>query len=332
MDCYAIYYVITGTISVLGLIGNGITFFTFGKNCIQNSSTFLFRALACVDNFFLFICAIRLILIMNNSGSFWMLVADFYIMIPLREIARAATVWTILLVGVHRHIVICKPLKAARLCTVGNARRHFLGVILFLLVVNFPLFFCYRIIERQETSNSTDNNSTYAYVVDTKMNRSPWFSFLYDLAFRIGFVNYVLPVVSLIFITVRLLQSLRSLSRRRMELSGRQRHVQRDIRSECMVIVVLIVFMLCHTGLPIALILRRIDWNIFLGENTPICKTVYFSLFALSYGLPLLNSSVNIIIYLVFNRKFGRSLCPSLRSVSRRPNQQNWHTTMSSTD
>ena len=159
MDCFAIYYVIAVTISILGLIGNGITFFTFGKYCIQNSSTFLFRALACVDNIFLFICALRLILMMNYSGSFWMFVAVYYIMETLGEIARAATVWTILLVGVHRYIVICKPLMAARLCTVGNARRHFLGVILFLLVVNFPLLFCYRITERQVISNSTDTTS-----------------------------------------------------------------------------------------------------------------------------------------------------------------------------
>ena len=322
MDCFEIYFVITAIISVLGLIGNGITFCTFGKVCTENASTFLLRSLACVDSFLLITSTMRLTLQMIYSGGFWILAAMVCIMDPLREIARAATIWTILLVGVHRYIVVCKPLMAASLCTVGNARRHFLAVILFVLAANFPLFFSYKVTERQVTLNSTDYNETYVYVADTNMKNSLWFSVLYDLAFRSVTVNYVIPVGSLIFITVKLLQSLHSLQQRLMELSEGRR--KRYIRSECMVIVILIVFLLCHTSLPIALVLDRVDmlWD----RDTPYCKTVYFCLFTLSHCMILLNSSVNIIIYLVFNSNFRRALCQQLRSVTNPPNQQHWHT------
>ena len=317
MHCNEIYCVVAGMISVLGLVGNGIVFRKFGKMYIQNASTFLFRALACVDSFLLIVCLLGHTLAILESGSFWMLATSVYIMEPLTEIARTATIWTILLVGVHRYIVVCKPLMAARLCTVSNARRHFLGVIIFVLAANFPLFFRYRVTERHVTSNRMDYNVTYAYVVGTDMRHSPWFKFLYDLAFRYIIVNYVIPVGSLIYITVRLLQSLHPFKQRRMALSECQRHVQRVISSECMVIVVLIVFLLCHTSLPIALELHRLEklWAL----DTPYCKTMFFSAFALSYSLILHNSSTNIIIYVVFNRKFRRTLCPCLKSVTSGP-------------
>ena len=304
-------------ISVLGLVGNGIVVRTFGKMCNQNVSTFLFRALACVDSFLLILCLLGHTLVILESVSFWMLATSVYIMEPLTEIARTATIWTILLVGVHRYIVVCRPLMAARLCTVSNARRHFLGVIIFVLAANFPLFFRYRVTEWHVTSNNTDDNGTYAYVVGTDMSHSPWFNVLYDLAIRYVILNYVIPVGSLIFVTVRLLQSLHSFKQRRMALSECQRHVQRDIRSDCMAIVVLIVLLLCHTSLSIALVLHKLDklWAL----DTPYCKTMFFSAFALSYSLILLNSFTNIIIYVVFNRSFRRTLCPCLRSYTSGP-------------
>ena len=326
MHCYQIALFIAGTISILGLIGNGITFCTFGKICNQNASIVLFRALACVDSFLLITRTLYQTLIMSHSGDFWMYAAETYIVEPLGEIALTATVWTILLVGVHRYIVVCKPLLAARLCTVGNARRHFCGVILLVIAINFPLFFPYRVIEQTITSNSTDHSGTQVYKVCTNMVLSPWFNVLYDFAFLNVIINYAIPVGSLIFITVRLCQSLRSLQQLRTELREEQRHAQRDIRTECMVIVVLIVFLLSHTSLPIFLALHKTGKLEMVNTvDTPFCKSMYFSVWMISDMLVLLNSSVNIIIYIAFNRNFRRALFTRLRPVTIRPNeQQHW--------
>ena len=57
-----------------------------------------------------------------------------------------------------------------------------------------------------------------------------WLSVLYDLAFHSVIVKYIIPIGSVIFITLRLLQSLPSLQQRRMELSENQRHVHSDTR------------------------------------------------------------------------------------------------------
>ena len=300
MNCEDIYDMIIEIVCGLGLIGNGIAFCTFGKMCTQNASTFLFRALAVVDSFLLIMELLDIFLRQFQHESMRYKATLIYIKSPFIEIALTATIWSVVLVGLHRYIVVCKPLMVARLCTVGKARRHLCGVLLFSLMVNFPRFFVY------VYDNDTDT------WVTTNMGKSLWFQLAYDTVFHRVIVNYVIPVGSLIFITVRLLQSLRSSRQRRMELIEGQGQVQRDNRLECMVIVVLIVFLVCHTGVPIAFVLHWL--GVDLGISCHL--SVAFISYTIVMTLIVLNSSVNIIIYIVFYRNFRRILCPSLTTVT----------------
>ena len=130
MDKYdiAIPFLVEITFATLGLIGNGIAFCTFGKMCNRNASTYLLRALAVVDSIYLIVFLLghgTPFSVLEAMGSF----QDYFLFIisVMFDINHTTTVWTILLVGVHRYIVVCHPLRAARLCTVGNARKHFLA-------------------------------------------------------------------------------------------------------------------------------------------------------------------------------------------------------------
>ena len=302
---------IKGPICVLGLIGNGIAFCTFGKMRNQNASTFLFRTLAIVDSFLLTIGLLGPLLKLSPAHEHLRYVST--VVNPVYEISHTATIYTIILVGVHRYIVVCKPLMAARLCTVGKARIHLYGILLFTVVVNFPLFFRYVIIE------VPSGNYTYTFYDPNNMENSPWFKMAYNTVFRAAIVNYVIPIASLNFITFKLLQSLHASRQRRMELIAGRRQGRTDSRLEFTVIIVLIVFVVCHSGLPIAILLDTLN-NI--GPYGYICRYVGSISLVIAYQLILLNSSVNIIIYLVFNRNFRWTLCRCLKSITGRPNNQ----------
>ena len=142
MDCWDIHTWVTTIIGIVDLVGNGTAFCTFGKMCNRNASTYLFRALSLVDSFYLALCCtVRLAINLRSINmSFWEDFVISFLLSPLRSIAHTAAIWTILLVGFHRYIVVCQALSAARLCTIGNARRHFLGVLLLSFIINFPHF------------------------------------------------------------------------------------------------------------------------------------------------------------------------------------------------
>ena len=176
-------------ICILGLIGNGVAFCPFGKLCNQNASTTLFRALAIVDSGLLLISLVSNANKLLLSGNLWLyLICIVYIIVPLNAIFRTATIWTPVLVGIHRYIVVCKPFQAARICTVGNARRHFIGVLLFSLVLNPPEFFRFHVM--QVAVNATDHNVTCTAIL-TNMGSSPWFKIGYDKLCRTAIICLV---------------------------------------------------------------------------------------------------------------------------------------------
>ena len=248
------------------------------------------------------------------QGKKWLyLICVVYIIVPLNAIFRTATIWTPVLVGIHRYIVVCKPLQAARICTVGNARRHFVCVLLLSFALNFPEFLRFHVIG--VAVNATGHNVTYT-ATRTHMGSSPWFKIGYDKVCRTAIINYAIPVVWLVFVTVRLLQSLHSSRRRRMELSEGQRQGQTDRRAEWMVVVVLIVFLICHTSLPMSETLGYLN---VVKRGSSVCDGFYFIMFKICYLMIYFNSSVNCIIYLTFNRNFRLMLCPGRRSVTNQP-------------
>jgi len=45
-------------------------------------------------------------------------------LLPFAFIAQTATIWVTVLVAFNRYIAVCKPFKAARLCTVVQVRQR----------------------------------------------------------------------------------------------------------------------------------------------------------------------------------------------------------------
>ena len=287
-------------IAALGFIGNAIVFFTFGKMRNQNASTVLFRCLAFVDSCLLI--SLSLTIALSSFLSVDPRLTYFYysILSPLVDIARTATIWTPALIGVHRYIIVCKPLVAARVCTARNARIHFVSILVLSSLINFPEF------------------------LRTKLSlaSSPWYRIGYDQVFRTGIINFIVPVVLLLLVTTRLVQSLQSSRKRRTELFEGHRQGQSDRMVDLMVIIILTVFIICHSTYPMLVTLRAS--GALLKLDVPFCESLYFIILATSEILVFLNSSVNCIICVVFNHNFRRILCQCSRPATapRSPSHQ----------
>ena len=281
---------------ILGLIGNTIAFCTFGKMDSQNASTTLLRSLAIVDSSLLLVVIVSGFLSALHHDTWLLAVTVKCILWTSFFIARTCTIWTPVLVGLQRYVVVCKPLLVSRVCTVRNARVQFFCVCAFSVIVNFPQFFEHDIQELH--SNHTDINLTFVTVQRT-MSQSLWYKTIYKEVLLVWLINYIIPVSSLVYITVKLLQSLRFSRQRRIAMTqGQGQSASHDNRRvNMMVIVVIIVFVICHSVFPVIVILgsRFIFYEACLG---------------VLMILPLLNSSVNCLIYIIFNRKFRQILCP----------------------
>ena len=162
----AIVAIVIGLLVLLGLVGNIVSFLTFGK-MPKNATTFLLCSLAVIDSSFLLLTAIPLA--MKLYAVQWVgccdlsfrFITNFFT--ASSRIACMAVVWTSVITGMNCYIVVCPPHQAARLCTTSRARKQLLWTVLFSIVYALPRVFRYKSTKMSKAWQK------YFYVIGCKM-------------------------------------------------------------------------------------------------------------------------------------------------------------------
>ena len=290
---------VTAPLALMGLVGNIIAFHIFGKMERQNAVTFLLRSLAVVDS-----CCLLILVpffnwywsIMHGNGWIKTLASSltpFMVVLvePLYHVFLLVNAWTSVVIGINRYIAVCRPLHAARLCTISHAKKQIACVLLFSFAYSLPRFLQYKYI----------GSDKYVGLKDLFDNSNPWYYYIYMAGCDSAFYS-VTPFSILFFVCVRLAMTLRAARRQAMNRHGTR---SADTRVTTMLVVLLGVFLVCQIpGIfdRINGILYRLYGRSNLVEDIvltylvwPICT--------------IFNSSVNCLIYLAYNKQFRRKLC-----------------------
>ena len=138
LHMFIIDVLIIGTLVVVGLIGNSLTFAVFWKGKFKTSTSFLFMCLSVSDSVVLLTAlpSISMRSLFSYTGyleqSFWKI--RYYIftfVFPLHSAAHMTTMWVTLLIAVNRYIIVCLPLRAPMLCTSSKVKIQLAVVLLF---------------------------------------------------------------------------------------------------------------------------------------------------------------------------------------------------------
>ena len=289
---FVVYTCIVGPLILMGLLANTIAFCIFGKMVHHNATTFLLRTLALIDSCVMLCMIPRLcvvVLELYKEHTVYTIaetlrpVLVVYIT-PLWYIVYVATVWTSVMIGMNRYIAVCRPLHAARLCTINQARKQILCVILGSITYAIPRFFAYKIGRR------TDGSTFIAISwIDNK-----WYYYIYFLGFYFTFI-FIIPFSTLTFFCVRLITALRAARTLRVGFHGAR---QVDTRVTSMLVVLFIVSLVCHAANILDMILHLAG-----------LKYIWVFIYAIADISVILNSSLNCVIYLVYIKTFRVMLC-----------------------
>ena len=297
-----IYYVqistfVFGPMILSGLIGNVISFFTWGKLTHQNSLTYLFRALAVID------CCLLLGLMLQVTVDFLSYYVDggqhnaadvlwpyirAYIH-PLVFMALLANILTSMSIGLNRYIVVCIPTHAKWLCTTSHAKKQMIFIVLFSVLILLPIFF------ECEVGKTADGST---YIADKLMRNKSYIYVVRIAGFLIG--GSLIPSCVLLFFCVRIIAALCESRRQPMDRIG---DPLREIRVTSMVLVLLGIVLVCHC-------FWWIHFScVFFLPNAPDKKLWLDYSWSCSNGFLILNSSVNCLIYSEYSIQFRRTLC-----------------------
>ena len=155
--------------------------------------------------------------------------------------------------------------------------------------------------DRQEPCRSHHDEQWYvvrgiSYMEPMGPLSFPKFYNFYDRVLAV-IVLVCLPLCILTFLTVRLIKAMKA--RRRMQSEMQSQHSQPDNSMTFALVIVVIVFIVCRAPLLIWKVMKLLEWLSRVGWC--YVDIIYYTLLAS-------NSAVNVIIYIIINRRFRNVL------------------------
>ena len=286
---FIIDVLIIGTLIVVGLIGNILTFAVFWRGNFKTSTSFLFMCLSLSDSVVL--------LTAFPSLSMWSFVEytgyihgfskiHKYISIfvfPLHLASHMTSMWLTVLISINRYVIVCLPLRASQWCTSSKVKTQ-LAVVLF-----FSILY------------SSVDLATMIFLGSRDLIHIP---VLYPT------LDIILPISILTLLNIRLIIGLND--HRRMQ--NQNQSSQNKDSTTFVLIIIVVVLIVCHVPRLVNIVCWIVKSYINWYRN---CSLIYLD--SISNMLVVLNSAVNFIIYTILNKAFRQVL---IQQVCKRPAPQ----------
>ena len=301
--------IVTPITILVGLLGNVASIIVLRDGEIQLRRSFarLLIALAVFDT--TFIASTSFLFTLSTFSDYY----DQYIfphitpvMLPMASISMMASVYSTVSICLDRYIAICRPALLGCCGGSGEATSWamIVGTVVISILYNIPKFFEYRTVMIDGFGAVNE---------PTDLRTSKFYVFYYILVSNSIFMG-ALPMLTMIILNILVIKEVNKANKQRDTLTERQ---QRTTTVAAMLMAIVLVFVICHS---VRFFLNI--YEVFNGyQHLPILIDYLISV---SHWLLILNSSVNMFIYLhkdprfrtVFKRKVMRLLRIPLNEAS----------------
>ncbi|KAK2148760.1 hypothetical protein LSH36_484g01001 [Paralvinella palmiformis] len=329
---FVVCALVIGLVCLIGLAGNITSFLVLLKHKSDTTAIFLLECMALADSMLLlttvFIYSLPSFYSFTGSLTVVQRLCDaikVYVW-PVAMITHTVTIWLTVLVTWNRFCACCRPIGSYRKLSLPAVRLQVFGVLVLSAIYNMPRFFEHQPIAAgtvaenatgvelvesnvNESSSSrsslSSSSSSQAMASTTTVNLGD--SQIYQIIYSnvIYFpVMYIVPLLSMSYLNVRLIRSLKAIRMKKQTLTG---HKPREDHITHCVVVIVICFIVCQTPA----LVNQIFWAA-LDNGDRRCGRFHFYYTKLSDTLVVINSSCNFAIYCLFGKSFRKIFLDAL--------------------
>uniref|UniRef100_A0A1I8JS69 G_PROTEIN_RECEP_F1_2 domain-containing protein n=1 Tax=Macrostomum lignano TaxID=282301 RepID=A0A1I8JS69_9PLAT len=229
--------VIVGTLCVVGLLGNLLTFVVLSNDRSHMGTNFLLRCLCAADSVFLTECFLYSSLRSVYPITGWLKAYYHYFPYIIQWLWGAAMTtqmlvnWFVVLVTAERYTVVCRPFQASTWCSQRRVRLLAAGTLAYCVLFNLPRYFEWTV---QPSSMGLLSVPCFNYTrysaQDSWLRQNLAYSIVYrSLLYTTQVV--VLPIAAIVFLNIRLISTLKAARRERYEMQSPVRSNSRSLLS-----------------------------------------------------------------------------------------------------
>ena len=292
----------------IGIVGNILCFITWTKiGCSKgcNSSIILTSVLAIADIIGIVPTMFTAILpmILDNSYAkthvyFIKYFAHTFVYGRIQNIGSCGTIWFTTLITIHRFAVLTKPFSdiTRKMTSVKSTIIQLICMTVFITAYNMPLFFERKV---EETIDPNGNLANVPQPTDLLLNATyrSYTAISYIVLFQLG------PQILCIVLTIKILQLLRNAKSNRENMtSTNQKNPDKEASISVTLVTIVIMYIVCHIPNTVLVIMVN------AGTYVVHCGHPLYYYYFFVYMFYMINSSVNIFIYLRLSTEFRNTL------------------------
>ena len=305
----AVYIYPGPVICVFGMICNILNLCVLYQPQLSDSPYSYLTALAFSDLGLLSISFFHLV----NFGparSYFNTVFDSYIFFGVGNICFNCSVWLIVLLTIERTLFVIRPLHTRS--SVKRARISIAITVIFCSIINIPRFLCFTVTSKIGTN--------IHYPKGTEFRKSLLY---YKISLCQAIIINVIPLIILLIGNSILVYAVHHARKKReaYQMNSNQEPIWRRDQAKLTktLISIVILFILCT--FPSAFADDPIAYNLFAGDipwDEFLSSVTNETFIYISNLLLFINSSLNFVLYCVFNDKFRKAMMGFFVKVQQR--------------
>ena len=290
---FIFWAVVIPVIASIGLLGNILTIYVLFRREIRSTFIYYLQALTITDTIIIVgaILCFSVIAVTQQNPEMWLFNDVVYpcMFTPMNYLlmtSQMINVWVMVGISAERYIAVCRPLKVH---TKKDVLTFLAVIIIVSLMYNIPRCFATKVIECKAGMH------TCYTIVSTDFGASVFYTEYY-VAWMYTAVIYIAPLLAIGELNTLIIVRLFRLRKSRPP-SNMQEHNESNIT--IVLLVITAVFIFCQTP---GLCAQLTVWD----------PETLLKLVCVSNTLYVLNSSVNVFIYIIVGRKFRKVLWEAL--------------------
>ena len=295
---------LSSIVIIIGLIGNVLSFLTFGRD-LPTTTSFLLRSLAVADSVVLALGSFTNVyqgasvcFLLGETGQNILLVHSRPCVFSLTRTAQTVSNWIVVTVTFDRYLKICHLAHSRKYCSIAFFQKAIAVLTIVCTIIHIPVLFEFK--STYKTDPCTGDK--YLSYDQSEIYKNTFYRIGYTIIFQFT-IRLLIPLILLTYFNTRLIIEIRRAMKLHRRISFHTKSQPKHENSLTLLLIVVVsVFLVCQMPFLVTVVIQGLQNNPEFKSKIP--RWVYSILVTFTNLFLIINCACNFFIYVLIGSRF----------------------------